>query len=157
MMYWIISAGHRPVSLCQTGEVQAWWWGACYAIHTRWLMLNHVNTTASDTEAAFHALTYYSKKNAWNKEMYVSFHVKYHIVLGNLKEYGYQGLNLRTRVHHLLNRDWCDKMSTAVTAVTSVTAVTAVKTHPDRYEKDFDTVDAYFLFDVLNRNDQNKH
>ena len=40
------------------------------------------------------------------------------------------------KVHHSLNGIGCDKMSTAVTAV---------KTHPNRYEKDFDIVVVYLL------------
>ena len=46
--------------------------------------------TASEAEADFWTLTYDGEKKAWNWEKYVSCHVKYYIILENLKEYGYQ-------------------------------------------------------------------
>ena len=51
----------------------------------------------------------------------MSQHVKYHIILENLKEYGYQGLDPGSKFHYLL------KMSTAVAAVKALS-------------KNFDTV-----------------
>ena len=65
---------------------------ASYAILSRWLSLNHVNVTASEAKMALHMSTYDGKK-AWNWEKYVACHVKYHIILGNLMHYGYQGLD----------------------------------------------------------------
>ena len=62
---------------------------------------------------------------------HVAHHVKYHIILGNLMEYGYQGLDLGSNVRYLLNGNNCDKLSTAVAAA---------RAHPDKYEKDFDAV-----------------
>ena len=58
-------------------------------------------------------------------------HVKYQIIQGNLMEYGYQGLGQVSKVRYLLNSIRCNKLSTAVTTV---------RAHPDKYEKDFDTV-----------------
>ena len=62
---------------------------------------------------------------------YIAQHIKYHIILVNLMEYGYQELNPGSKVTYLLNCIRCDKMSTAVATV---------KAHPDKYEKEFDTV-----------------
>ena len=67
--------------------------GAFYAIHSRWLGPNHVNATASQAEMALQMSMYDSEKRAWNWEKYVAHHVKYHIILVNLMEYGYQGLD----------------------------------------------------------------
>ena len=39
--------------------------GAFYAIHSRWLGSNHVNTTASKSKMALQILTYDGKKKAW--------------------------------------------------------------------------------------------
>ena len=69
------------------------WRGAYYVIHSRWLGLNHVNVTTSEAELALNMAAYYGEKKAWNWEKYVTQHVKYHIILGSLMEYGYQGLN----------------------------------------------------------------
>ena len=39
---------------------------AFYAIQSRWLGPNHVNSTASETEAILQTLTYDGEKKAWN-------------------------------------------------------------------------------------------
>ena len=68
---------------------------------------------------------------AWNWEKYVAQHVKYYIILGNLIEYGSQGLDPESKVRYLLNGIRCDKLSTAVATV---------RAHPNKYEKDFDFI-----------------
>ena len=75
--------------------------------------------------------TYDRETKAWNWEKYVAWHVKYHVILGIFVEYGHQGLDLESKVQYLLNGVRCDKLSTAVPAA---------KVHPDKYEKDFNTV-----------------
>ena len=72
--------------------------GVFYAIHSRWLDPNHVNTTASEAEMALHMSMNDGKKRAWNWEKYVASHVKYYIILLNLMEYGYQGLDPWSKV-----------------------------------------------------------
>ena len=72
--------------------------GAFYAFHSRWLDPNHVNATASEAEMALQTSMCDSEKRAWNWEKYVACHVKYHIILGNLMEYGYQGLDPGSKV-----------------------------------------------------------
>ena len=74
---------------------------------------------------------YDGEKKAWNWEKYVAWHVKYHIILGNLMECGYQGLNPGSKVRYLLNGIRCDKLSTKVATV---------RAYPDRYNKDFDAL-----------------
>ena len=66
--------------------------GAFYTIHSRLLGLN-LNGTVSEAEMALQTSTYNGEKKAWNWEKYVARHVKYHIIQGNLMEYGYQGLD----------------------------------------------------------------
>ena len=56
------------------------------------------------------------------------------MILENIMEYEYQGLDPATKLHHLFKGIMCDKLSTAVAIV---------KAHPDRYEKDFDTLVTY--------------
>ena len=65
-----------------------------YAIHFRWLGPNHVNATASEAEMALQLSTHEREKKAWKWEKFVAKHVKYHMILGNIMEYRYQGLNL---------------------------------------------------------------
>ena len=59
-----------------------------------------------------------------------AWHIKYHIILKNLRECGCQGLDPGPKVY-LWNGIRCDKLSTAVTTV---------RAHPDKYKKDFKTV-----------------
>ena len=102
--------------------------------------LNHVNTTASQAELSLQMSTNDGEKKAWNREKYIAWHVKYHIILENLVEYGYQGLDLGSKVQFLLNGIRCDKLSTAVAAV---------RVHPDKYEKNFDAVVAFLTQNLL--------
>ena len=67
--------------------------GAFYTTHSRWLGPNHVNMTASEAKMVLQMSIYDSKKKAWNWKRYVPQHVKCQIILGNLMEYRYQGLN----------------------------------------------------------------
>ena len=72
--------------------------GAFYAICSRWLGPNHVNTTASEANLMSQMSMYDGEKKAWNWKKYVAQHVKYHIILGNHIESGYQGLDPRSKV-----------------------------------------------------------
>ena len=94
---------------------------AFYAINSRWLGPNHVNVSASDTEAALQMSLYDGKKNTLKWEKYVSSYVKYHINLKNLKEYGNKAL-----IKDLLNGTRCDNLSTAVAFTIEDTIVTEV-------------------------------
>ena len=105
--------------------------GAFYAIHSKWLGPNHVNTTASEAEAALQ-MSMYDGEMEQGKVCIPTCQV--HIIIENLKEYGYQVLDLRSNVQYLLNGFRYEKLSTAVATV---------KAHPDKYEKDFDAVVAF--------------
>ena len=50
-------------------------------------------------------------------------------------EYGYQGLDPGSKVQYLLNGIRCNKLSTAVATV---------RAHPEKYEKNFNAVIAFF-------------
>ena len=89
------------------------------------------STTASEAEAAHQMSMYDGEENTWNWEKYVSWQVKYHVILKNLKEYGYENLDPWTKIHHLLNGIKCDELSSAIATVRS---------HADKYEKSFDEV-----------------
>ena len=102
---------------------------AFYAIHSRWLGPNQVNTMALEAEMALQTSTFDREKRAWNWEKYVACHVKYHIIIGNLIKYGYQGLDKESKVWYQLNYIRCDKL---------FTAIATVRAHPDKNEKDFD-------------------
>ena len=78
--------------------------------------------------------SYDEEKKAWNGEKYVAQHVKYHNILGNHMEYGYQGLDPESKVWYLVNGIKCDKLSTAVAAI---------RAHQDKNKKDFNVVVAF--------------
>ena len=67
--------------------------GTFYAIYSRWLSPNHVTMIASEAEMALEISMYDGEKRTWNWKKYVAFHVKYHIILENLMEYAYKGLD----------------------------------------------------------------
>ena len=115
--------------------------GAFYGIHSRWLSPNHINATVSEAEMALQTSTFDCEKKAWKWEKYVAQHVKYHIIMGNLMENGYQGIDTGSKVRYLLNGIRCDKFSLAITAVTM---------HPDKYEKNLDSV-VTFLTQYINK------
>ena len=52
-----------------------------------------MNVTASEAEMMLQMSAYDGEKKAWNWEKYVAHHVKYHFILENLMEYGYQDLD----------------------------------------------------------------
>ena len=54
--------------------------------------------TASEAEMALKMSTNDREKKVWNWEKYVACHVRYHIILGNLTEYGYQDLDPGSKV-----------------------------------------------------------
>ena len=101
-----------------------------------------MNMTASEAEMALQMLTYNGEKKSWNWEKYVARHVKYHIMLENVMEYGYQSLNPGSKVQYMLNGIRCDKLSTAITTVWA---------HPDKYEKDFAVVVTFITQDMDKR------
>ena len=59
---------------------------------------NHVRATASEAEWVLQMLVYNREKKACNWDKYVAQHVKYHIFVKNLMEYGYQGLSPRSKL-----------------------------------------------------------
>ena len=89
--------------------------------------------TASEAVMALQMLMY-NREKAWNWEKFVAQHVKYHIILVILMEYGYQGLDPGLKVQYLLNGIWCDKLSTVVAADSAP---------PNEYKKDFKAVVAF--------------
>ena len=74
-------------------------------------------------------MTYDGEMKSRKWEKYVSCHVKYRIILKNLKEYGYQGLDLGRKGSHLLQGIKCDK---------TTTVIATVKANLERYENVFD-------------------
>ena len=90
-----------------------------------------MNATASEAEIVLQTLIYNGEKKTWKWEKYVTQQDSYHIILGNLMEYGYQGLDPGSKVIYLLNGIRCDKLSTAVVSVMA---------HLDKYKKDCDAV-----------------
>ena len=82
--------------------------------------------------------TYDGDKRAWNWEKYIARNVKYHIILGNLMKYGFQGLDPGSKGQYLLSGIRSDKFSKAVTIV---------RVHPDKYKKDFNAVVTFLTID----------
>ena len=103
---------------------------------------NHVNAMASEAQLVLQMSRCNGKKKAWNQEMHVAQHFKYHIILKNLLEYGYQGLDPGSKVQYLLHSIRCDILPTLVAAVRAL---------PDKYERVFDAVFACFMQYICKR------
>lgn len=85
----------------------------------------HVDVTVLKAKTMLQTSTYESKKKAWKGGKYISYLVKYHIILKNLEEYGCQELYPWMKVNLIFNGIRCDKMSTAAATT---------KEHPDKYD-----------------------
>ena len=70
--------------------------------------------TATEAETALQMLMNNWKKKEWNWENYVSQHVKYNVIVENLKMY--QDIDPVSKCHYLLNGIGCDKLSMAAAA-----------------------------------------
>ena len=71
--------------------------------------------------------------------MYITHHVKYHIILGNLMGYGYQSLEPGQKVSYLLNGIRHNELSTVIATVWS---------HSDKYEQEFDAIVAFLTQNI---------
>ena len=80
--------------------------GAFYFIHPRWQALKHENANVMLKQHSRHQSVIRRRKHGPGK---ICVLATYHIIFENLKEYGYQGLDLGLKVHFLLNGICCDK------------------------------------------------
>ena len=75
--------------------------GAYEALWNHYLGPNNVENMANTAESKLESLTYYGEKRRFNFEKYTRIHKEQHEILAGLTEYGYAGIDERSKVRHL--------------------------------------------------------
>ena len=70
-------------------------------VYAHYLGPNNVDHLAGKAENRLRSMVYCGETRKWNFERYVTEHKEQHIVLQNLEEYGYKGIDDRSKVRHL--------------------------------------------------------
>ena len=71
-------------------------------LHGHFLGESNVDTMASSAEYKLTSTTYSGEKKRYNFEKYVTVQVDQHAILTGLEQYGYKGIDNRSKVRHLL-------------------------------------------------------
>jgi hypothetical protein len=112
----------RPHQRTQDGRKAFW------ALYDHYLGASNVDHMAARAEGKLQSTTYTGETKRWNFERYVALHVDQHTVLNGLTQYGYSGIDPRSKVRYLM-------AGIKTTALDSVKA--NVMSNPD-LRKDFD-------------------
>jgi len=75
---------------------------AFFNLKMHYLGVNHVDNMAAMAEKKLQTNVYPGETRKWNFEKYVRVQVDQHVILNNLREHGYAGIDRRTMVRHLL-------------------------------------------------------
>ena len=86
----------KPAQRTNNGRVAFW------KLYNHYLGPNNVDNRASASERLLQTTIYKNENKRWNFEKYVRVHVDQHAILTNLKDYGYSGIDERSKVRHLL-------------------------------------------------------
>ena len=78
---------------------------------------------ATMAEAKIRATTYTGEKHRWNFEKYMKVLVDQHTVLENLPQHGYDGVDLQTKVRHLVDGIKTDKLDSIKMAIMASAAL----------------------------------
>ena len=76
---------------------------AFLALKDHYLGKNNVDNQATIAEGKLRDTTYNGEQRRWNFERYVRVHVDQHAILEGLTEYGYAGIDPRSKVRYLLD------------------------------------------------------
>lgn len=76
---------------------------AFFNLKNHYLGKNNVDNLSTQAEQRLQALSYSGETRRWNMEKYVRAHMDQHNILQGLVEYGYSGIDERSKVRHLLN------------------------------------------------------
>ena len=77
--------------------------GAYWALFNHYLGPNNVDNMASAAERRLQNMSYSGDGKRWNLEKLITTHVQQHGILHDLEEYGYAGLDERSKVRHLVD------------------------------------------------------
>ena len=96
----------RPAQRSRNGRL------AYLGLYDHYLGENNVDTMSTRTESRLEKTTYSGEKRNWNFEKYVKVHADQHAILEGLVDYGYAGIDERSKVRHLLKGIRTDKLDT---------------------------------------------
>ena len=86
----------RPAQCSRNGRL------AYLGLYYHYLSENNVDTMSTRAESRLEKTTYSGEKHNWNFEKYVKVHADQHAILEGLVDYGYAGIDERSKVRHLL-------------------------------------------------------
>jgi hypothetical protein len=92
---------------------------ACKGLKDHYLGVNHVDNMSTIAENKLKQTLYFGKKRRWNFECFVRVHIDQHSILERLKEYGYSGIDERSKVRHLLHGIKTPSLETVKTRILS--------------------------------------
>ena len=88
-------------------------------LYGHYLGRSNVDNMATLAERKLQSLTYTGELRRFNFEKYVTNHVHQHLILTNLVEHGYSGIDERSKVRHLLDGIKTDKLDSVRTRIFS--------------------------------------
>ena len=86
----------RPAQKTRDGRM------AFQRLKEHYLGTNNVDTMSSAAEKKLASTVYRGEMRRWNFERYVKVHVNQHAILEGLEDYGYAGIDPRSKVRHLI-------------------------------------------------------
>lgn len=107
----------RPAQKTQDGRL------AFQGLKGHYLGQNHVDNMSSKAERRLQSNSYYGEKRRWNFEKYVKVHTDQHAVLEGLTQYGYSGIDERSKVRHLISGIKVEKLDSVKTRIMSDAAL----------------------------------
>lgn len=78
---------------------------------------NNVDNMANQSERVIQQSNYDGERKRWNFERYVSLHLEQHAILEGLVQYGYSGIDARSKVRHLMDGIKTDSLNAVKTQI----------------------------------------
>ena len=92
---------------------------AYWQLYNHFLGPNNVDNMATEAETRLDKTIYTGEKKRWNFERYVRTHVEQHTILEGLTEFGYAGIDERSKVRRLVDGIKCTDLDSVKTRIMS--------------------------------------
>ena len=96
---------------------------AYLSLKNHYIGTKHVDTMSSKAESILNTTSYNGEKRRWTFEKYVTLHKEQHTILQGLKDYGYAGIDERTKVQKLLEGIKVEKLDVVKSQILSNAAL----------------------------------
>jgi hypothetical protein len=90
---------------------------AFYGLKGHYLGVNNVDNMSGLAEKQLASSTYHGEQRRWDFEKYTRIHVDQHAILSGLVQYGYAGIDERSKVRHLLHGIKTNKLDTVKSTI----------------------------------------